>query len=297
MEVDKGRKKIKHQQQDRDGPDASIGGVDRWRPTSSSSSSSSSFFQTLKSARRSSLPAASHPKPQSVPLRSFLPDEGEWKTIITMATLSAPLGTSLDNYHGLFGVLEYNPSFSSIVMTTWWQEGQQIWLKTSLWTPALFAVAGAVMSYLTFRFDQIPWPNRLATSSSSSSSPSSSLPPPWPIIFCSIAFFSLQYYLSGLLDHEGVEVAVIHMVLASQAVLGLFAFDRSPSGLLLGLATAMAGPLVEIAVVNLTHAYHYVHADAFGVCSWIPWVYLMGAPAVGNLARAIKSLQKQSTAQ
>eukprot|EP01039_Chlorochromonas_danica_P001287 gene1288-1405_t len=223
-----------------------------WRPTSSSSSSSSSFFQTLKSARRSSLPAASHPKPQSVPLRSFLPDEGEWKTIITMATLSAPLGTSLDNYHGLFGVLEYNPSFSSIVMTTWWQEGQQIWLKTSLWTPALFAVAGAVI---------------------------------------------LQYYLSGLLDHEGVEVAVIHMVLASQAVLGLFAFDRSPSGLLLGLATAMAGPLVEIAVVNLTHAYHYVHADAFGVCSWIPWVYLMGAPAVGNLARAIKSLQKQSTAQ
>lgn len=197
-----------------------------------------------------------------------------------MAALSAPLGTLLDNYHGLFGVLEYNPSFSSVVMTTW-QEGQ-VWLKTSLWTPALFAIAGAVMSYLTFRFDRIPWPSGLAASSS---------PPPWPIIFCAIAFFSLQYYLSGLLDHEGVEVAVIHLVLASQAVLGLFAFDRSPSGLLLGLATATAGPLVEIALVNLTHAYHYVHADAFGVCSWIPWVYLMGAPAVGNLARAIKSMQ------
>jgi hypothetical protein len=58
------------------------------------------------------------------------------------------------------------------------------------------------------------------------------------------------------------------------------------TGLFVSLLTAVAGPALEIGLVNLTGLYHYNGADFMGVVSWIPWVYMAGGPAVGNLARA-----------
>ena len=51
--------------------------------------------------------------------------------------------------------------------------------------------------------------------------------------------------------------------------------------------TAVAGPAVEITLINWLHLYAYTHPAVLGVPTWIPWVYFAGAPAVGNLGRKV----------
>jgi hypothetical protein len=50
----------------------------------------------------------------------------------------------------------------------------------------------------------------------------------------------------------------------------------------------VAGPAAEIFLINVMHLYHYTDPDFLGIPSWIPWVYFCGAPAVGNLSRAVR---------
>jgi len=55
------------------------------------------------------------------------------------------------------------------------------------------------------------------------------------------------------------------------------------------LLTALSGPIAELILINIFHLYQYNEADWYGICSWIPWVYAMGGPAVGNLARRTRA--------
>jgi hypothetical protein len=57
-------------------------------------------------------------------------------------------------------------------------------------------------------------------------------------------------------------------------------------GFLAALAAA-CGPAVEIALINGGHLYSYSHPQAWGVPTWIPWVYAAGGPAVGGLGRRV----------
>jgi hypothetical protein len=42
--------------------------------------------------------------------------------------------------------------------------------------------------------------------------------------------------------------------------------------------------------INGLHLYHYTDAEVvLGIPSWIAWVYLSGAPAVGNLGRRLRA--------
>jgi hypothetical protein len=111
--------------------------------------------------------------------------------------------------------------------------------------------------------------------------------PSWPKTLYGISVFSAQYYLSGLLDYTAVDNIAIHGILAALAAVGFVVFDGSLAGFILGIATAVSGPLAEIFLINVPHLYKYTHADFAGICSWIPWVYFLGAPAVGNLARRL----------
>ncbi|KAJ1433146.1 hypothetical protein B484DRAFT_429649 [Ochromonadaceae sp. CCMP2298] len=204
------------------------------------------------------------------------------KTCATMFAISAPLGTSLDNYHGLFGVLSYENNGLPLTYQLEW--AGQVVLKSALWVPAVFGGAGVVMSLMVVLLDQA-W-----------STEQIKRLPSWPKTLYSISFFSFQYYLSGLLDNLHVESALIHAALAGIALIGYKVFDDSKAGLVLAIATAAAGPVAEILLINWPHLYHYTHADIWGICSWIPWVYFLGAPAVGNLARNVYdgySLQAQ----
>lgn len=205
----------------------------------------------------------------------------DWQAFVATALLlyfiSAPLGMLLDNYHGLFGVLSYEPKGTPLLISFQQTDGftSRVLLKSALWVPPLFGAAGAVMSSIVLYFDAV-----LKTAEKDAR-------PSWPKVMYGISFFSFQYYLSGLLDHLLLPSAVIHAVLAALAAVGFILFDSSKAGLVLGAATALAGPAAEIFLINVLQLYHYTHADVLGICSWIPWVYLLGAPAVGNLARAI----------
>ena len=111
--------------------------------------------------------------------------------------------------------------------------------------------------------------------------------PSWPRVWCSISFFSAQYWLSGAMDSVEAAVPTIHITLMLLAVTGWGLFDASAAGLVLGMSTALSGPSVEALLINTTDLYHYTHADVAGVCSWIPWVYFLGEAGVGNLARRL----------
>eukprot|EP01041_Mallomonas_annulata_P010260 gene10260-21405_t len=192
------------------------------------------------------------------------------KTLTTMFVVSGPLGMFLDNYHGLFGVLHY---FGDSAITL--SYNGNIFLKSALWVPILFGVAGLAMSAILMLLDD------------KCKSTLEEMDPDWPKTLYGISFFSGQYYISGLLDSIGAPVPLMHVSLAAIAAAGFLLFDRSAAGLALGAATAIAGPVAEIFLVNRLHLYEYTHADFVGVCSWIPWVYLLGAPAVGNLSRRL----------
>eukprot|EP01036_Dinobryon_divergens_P023584 gene23584-31943_t len=204
------------------------------------------------------------------------------QTLFKMFVISAPLGMILDNYHGLFNVLSYADNGMSLIL----ESNEHVFLKTALWVPMLFGFAGVVMSYIVLKLDQ------LFSSSSNDKLATPQASPSWPFIFYGISYFSAQYYISGLLDYSLTVTdgpLVIHACLAASTIIGILLFDRSAAGLLLAGLTALAGPVAEIFIINVFHAYEYTHADWFGICSWIPWIYATGAPAVGNLARRIYS--------
>eukprot|EP00600_Ochromonadales_sp_CCMP1393_P002916 CAMPEP_0174977306 /NCGR_PEP_ID=MMETSP0004_2-20121128/13531_1 /TAXON_ID=420556 /ORGANISM="Ochromonas sp., Strain CCMP1393" /LENGTH=152 /DNA_ID=CAMNT_0016228465 /DNA_START=145 /DNA_END=600 /DNA_ORIENTATION=- len=128
------------------------------------------------------------------------------KTSGFMFAISAPLGTFLDNYHGLFGVLSYENN--GIPLTCQLSFDGSLFLKSAIWVPVVFGMAGIVMSLivilLDFKFDTTD-EKRL---------------PSWPTTFYAISFFSFQYYLSGLLDNQLISNPSIHVILAVMAILG-----------------------------------------------------------------------------
>ena len=203
------------------------------------------------------------------PKTAVLPSQAWRTTLSRMFLYSACLGPLLDNYHGLFNVLTYREGVPIIL-----QMQGHTFLKTALWVPPLFGFAGVAMSAIVLVLDE-----RLPSSPVA-------LNPSWSKVLYGISFFSAQYYLSGLLDFVSIENLTIHVILAVLAVAGWVVFDFTTAGLLLGIATAIAGPIAEIIITDLG-LYSYTHADLLQVCSWIPWVYFLGAPAVGNLARRV----------
>jgi hypothetical protein len=217
----------------------------------------------------------------------FTVDSKMAQTLLKMFVISAPLGMMLDNYHGLFNVLSYADNGLSLILGSY----DHVFLKTALWVPVLFGFAGVVMSYIVLKLDQ------LFSSSSNDKLTTPQASPSWPFIFYGISYFSAQYYMSGLLDYSLTATdgpVAIHAYLAATTVIGILLFDRSAAGLLLAGLTALAGPVAEIFIINVFHAYQYTHADWFGICSWIPWIYATGAPAVGNLARRIYSSNSEA---
>eukprot|EP00903_Cladosiphon_okamuranus_P013546 g12618.t1 len=185
-----------------------------------------------------------------------------------MAAAGAILGPNLDNYHSAFGVLTYKDPIELSV-------AGHLLVTTDWWVPPLFAVAGAGIGGLYILLDaalETPQPQRQ---------------PVLRDIFICISLFSFQYYLSGLLVAAGCPYWVLVASLALIAERVFNVFDATRAGLVVSLATATLGPLIEVFLVNATDLYVYNGADLFGVDSWIPVVYFCGGPAVGNLARAV----------
>ena len=172
-----------------------------------------------------------------------------------------------DNQHGLFDVLNYHSLNMNLIIDDTYL------IKSAYWVPILFAFAGLVMSTIILYTDKL-----LSTEIDK-------LSLTWPKVLYCISLFSGQYYLSGALDYLRYDPLIINIILSVIAVIGFIYFDGTISGLILALSTALAGPLAEIILINISHLYSYTHADIYGIDSWIPAVYFLGGPAVGNLAR------------
>lgn len=190
-----------------------------------------------------------------------------WATLTTLnCACGAGLGPWLDNFHGQFGVLKYTfPQF--------WPSATNPLLRTSAFVPPLFGLAGIIIGSLYIILD------RAFTTSFAARAPKLSK------VSLGVALFSAQYALSGLLVAMNIPLLAIHTILASTALLFWRIFDNTLAGAIVALMTAVGGPAIEVYLVNFLHLYIYLHADILGVDSWIPWVYMCGAPAVGNLAR------------
>jgi len=205
---------------------------------------------------------------------------------LLMALCGAMLGPFLDSYHSLFGVLKYNHPLS---LQLWSSSSEYPALVTTVWVPILFGLAGFIIGWLTILLDSallIEDNQKVALNPSVSK------------ILVTISFFTLQYYLSGVLFYQDVSRSDIFVFMSILALGGFQAFDQTKSGLITSFATALGGPMIEVGLISFFQwtsisslsdwGYHYMDSGELGFFPlWIIPVYFLGGPAVGNLARGI----------
>jgi hypothetical protein len=189
------------------------------------------------------------------------------RSVVPLAVSGALLGPNLDNYHSAFGVLQYAHPLQLAV-------NDHVLVTTDWWVPPLFSVAAVGIGALYVIFDELL------------NTPAAARKPSWPAVLTCISLFSAQYYISGALHAAGVATPELALALALPMALGFAVFDGTLAGAVVSLLTAVLGPAIELALINIGHLYTYTGADFYGVDSWIPLVYFLGGPAVGNLSRA-----------
>lgn len=198
---------------------------------------------------------------------------------LLMIVCGAALGPFLDSYHSAFGVLKYD---EPIRLTLWGSETYPA-LTTTWWVPELFGLAGFLIGWLYILLDALLL---------DSSADRQRRPSPFKILI-GVSFFTLQYWLSGilvqldLLDRSG-----LLNLMSVLAAVGFIVLDGTFSGLIVSLATCLGGPLIEAGLITATtngmlkSGYHYTDLGETGFFPlWIIPVYFFGGPANGNLAR------------
>lgn len=195
-----------------------------------------------------------------------------------MSLCGAGLGPFLDSYHSAFGVLKYDEPIRFIL----WGSDTYPALTTTWWVPELFGLAGFLIGWLYILLD-----------ASFVEKSDERLQPSVSKILVGISFFTLQYWLSGILVQAGLlDRTGILNLMSVLAAAGFLALDSTFSGLLVSLATCLGGPLIEAGLITattnglLTSGYHYNDLGETGFFPlWIIPVYFLGGPANGNLAR------------
>jgi hypothetical protein len=178
---------------------------------------------------------------QTVDLKEIGLNQIDWPKVTAANFVSgALLGPCLDNYHSAFGVLQYATPVTLIV------DGTTV-LTTGTWVPPLFGLAGTIIGGLYLVFDLIfatPEPRR---------------GPSGPSILTCIAFFTAQYWLSGLLCGAlHWPLFALHAIFATTMALTWAIWDRTTTGLVVGALTGLGGPLIEVFLINKLHLYSYL---------------------------------------
>ena len=195
-----------------------------------------------------------------------------------MTACGAALGPFLDSYHSLFGVLSYERP----LMAHLWGSGSSATpdlpaLVTAWWVPELFGLAGFIIGWLYILLDE------------ALDTPPDKKDPSWPLILVGISFFTLQYWLSGVMYANGIDRTTILNVMSVLAAMGFAALDLTEAGFWTSLATAVGGPAIECVLITVLVGHGGYHYNDLGETGYFPlWilpVYFLGGPAVGNLAR------------
>ena len=208
----------------------------------------------------------------------------------------ALLGPFLDSYHSLFGVLSYEQALTAQL----WGSGMNNDLPalvTAWWVPELFGLAGFLIGWLYVLLDAASATSTGAKADGEhprngepiSDRGSDPTDPSWPKIWAGISFFTLQYWLSGVLYANGCDRSTLLQLMSVLAAAGFAALDGTMAGFLTSTATAVGGPLIEVGLITILvghGGYHYNDLGETGYFPlWIVPVYFLGGPAVGNLAR------------
>lgn len=195
-------------------------------------------------------------------------------TILTVAASSAILGPLLDNYYSQLHVLSYkNPIKLHLLF------GRiPINVTTAPFTPPLFILAGCIIAIgvLWINDEYVPKAEEVSV----------------PRALASIASFSAIYYLSACLPCTALAVAT-GPILVFFSALQWYVLDGYAGGLIMGLLTAIAGPAIEMALINLGHLYSYSQPEFGGIPLFVIPVYFAGGSAVGNLALAVAARNSQ----
>ena len=188
------------------------------------------------------------------------------------SSLAIAQGPFLDSYHSLFGVLAYDTPLTFPILGT---GGDILKCVTTYWVPPLFGLAGFLIGWLYIWLDEVFDVEEVVTPSK---------------VLMGISYFTLQYWLSGVLYANGVDRSSILSIMSALAALGFYALDGTWSGFLTSTATALGGPLIEVGLISsLPPDIGYIYTDSgeLGFFPlWILPVYFLGGPANGNLARA-----------
>lgn len=205
-----------------------------------------------------------------------------------MTVCGAALGPFLDSYHSAFGVLQYNEPIRFIL----WGSETYPALTTAWWVPELFGLAGFLIGWLYILLDEV----LLESPNDKRRRPSP------PKTLAGISFFTLQYWLSGILVQSKIlDRTGILNLMSLLAAGGFLFFDGTFSGFIASLATCFGGPLIEAGLITVTSAgimsggYHYTDLGESGFFPlWIVPVYFLGGPANGNLARGFWNLLSET---
>ncbi|PXF40243.1 hypothetical protein BWQ96_10047 [Gracilariopsis chorda] len=187
-----------------------------------------------------------------------------------MAGISGVLGPLLDNYHSQFGVLRYNNPIE--LHLTVGKMGVDI--VTAWFTSPLFMLAGVIIVFGTTFLDGVFGRGGNAQSMGV------------PKACATVCMFCSIYYLSAVWSHTWVRDYLVWIL----GVMGLaewYFMDGSVGGMVMGALTAVCGPALEVALINVAGLYSYSEWDVFGIPWMIVAVYFAGGPAVGNLGRAL----------
>ena len=213
-----------------------------------------------------------------------------------MVLSGAILGPFLDSYHSLYHVLQYDQPwtcsffFFSSTPTSATTNAPLLELVTTNWVPPLFGIAGFLIGWMYILLDVYYYNDNYDQNNDVAVS---THPSPPKILF-GIAFFTFQYWWSGVLYQSGVDRTTIFWIMSLSASFGFWTLDRTLSGGITSLATALGGPLIEVGLISLSRhdalfhgmGYHYTDLGETGYFPlWILPIYFLGGPANGNLAR------------